>query len=115
VPESDDKGRIIITMRDIYDQQNSLSDEVSNLSKNFEKMTSSLKDAKEVEKISRKALEVANNADEKADQALKNDKKVERQKEQMKNVWVKSLLATLLPWGLALVVGVILLIKNGGI
>ena len=115
MPESDEKGRIVITMKDIYDQQNSLSEEVSNLSKNFEKMTSSLKDVKEIEKISRKALEIANNADDKSDQALKNDEKVERQKEQLKNVWVKSLLATLLPWGLALVVGVILLVKNGGI
>lgn len=111
--EHDEQGRLVITIKDIYNQQNELRDSVNQLSRKFDKMTNSLNTAIQIEEISRQALEKAETAERKADIALENDKKDEERKNETRNIWTKALLATFLPWLFTLIGGLIALTKGG--
>lgn len=115
MPEKDEKGQIVITIEDIYNQQNELSESVRELSQKFDRVTHKLENAQKIEEISREALKIANEANDKADRALENDKTEEEQKREFRNMWIKALLATFVPWVLTLLVGVIILLGKGGL
>lgn len=111
--EYDEQGRLVITIKDIYKQQNELSDSVNKLSRKFDTMTSTLNTAVQIESISREALETAENAERKANIALENDKKDEERRIETRNIWTKALLATILPWLFTLIGGLVALTKGG--
>lgn len=115
MPEKDDKGQIVITIQDIYEQQNDLSESVRELSHKFDKISHKIDKAYEVEELSREALQVANEADRKAEEALQNDKTMQEQKTDFRNMLTKALVASLLPWGMTILVGLIIILGKEGL
>lgn len=113
MPESEN-GKVIITIQDIYHQQNELRESVNTLTSKFDRMTQRLEKAIEVEDISRKALKKAEDAEEKADRALGMVEKKEKDSKEMKKVWVRALITALIPWLLTLLGGLIMLTNGGG-
>lgn len=110
-----ESGKVIITIQDIYHQQNELRESVNSLSSKFDRMTERLEKAIEVEEISRNALKKAEKAVEKAEEALEKVEKREEYRNEMKKVWMKSLITALIPWVLTLLGGLIILTNGGGL
>lgn len=107
-----ENGVVKITIREMYDLQSEMVKSINRLESKFERFEEKLNVVNDVDERSREALDIANDALEKANEALDKIEQSEKEKKDLRQKYMVSIVAAISPYIFGAIIAIIYLLKD---